>query len=548
MGGACQYRRRAGDMRRIWMRKLLLASVAMLGGTMALVSVASAQTQVFTGVTAASPPFPNIAAPGTAPYTGAAYMSSPGFGGTANPGFGAPLAPGQMTVRLIGRMYFYAGVASDSGRDEPNVAAGSVSSGNISGSGNSLNSPNGSVGGGVSTPKVQSNTKLAPYSFFEFSRLYPSFDAVAANGLKYGAFLEIRQDNAAPPGGGASSSPSGIGRARAQLYFRRETTYMGTDQLGYIRVGATDQPTSLMLTGNFENFDDGGWNGDPAIITGNAEVTWPYEDVGNLYTTSKIVYMSPQFFNMIDFGVSFEPSTANLGEDNTPGNCPYAVTSNNGVLGPMISNNALGCDATSSTSVVSETQRRRNTFDGVVRLRTAAGPVGIAATVGTIQSGKVAYNGTAAPGSVVKYQGLSILDLGLQLTYGGLAVGGHMFYGHTVGQWSNLEPAGGREAFAPLIGASYTMGSNVVGFHFFDYESAGSWTRLTPAMVGRTLSEEGLAIGDTFTVAPGAYLMLSYLYGTRHQTGVDLLSGTVGARTNNNTRAQGIWAGTMFRW
>jgi len=68
------------------------------------------------------------------------------------------------------------------------------------------------------------------------------------------------------------------------------------------------------------------------------------------------------------------------------------------------------------------------------------------------------------------------------------------------------------------------------------------------------MSEEGLAIGDTFTVAPGAYLMLSYLYGTRHQTGVDLLSGVNSSaslgmvKTNNNTRAQGIWAGTMFRW
>jgi len=191
--------------------------------------------------------------------------------------------------------------------------------------------------------------------------------------------------------------------------------------------------------------------------------------------------------------------------------------------------------------------------DGVVRLRTAAGPLGIAATVGTILSGKTGYNGTAAPGTYVKYQGLSILDLGLQVTFGGLAVGGHMIYGHTVGQWSNLEPAGGREAFAPLIGASYTMGSNIIGFHFFDYQSAGNWTRLVGPYVGRSMSEEGLAIGDTFTVAPGAYLMLSYLYGTRHQTGVDLLSGTVSSatnfvKTNNNTRAQGIWAGTMFRW
>jgi hypothetical protein len=146
------------------------------------------------------------------------------------------------------------------------------------------------------------------------------------------------------------------------------------------------------------------------------------------------------------------------------------------------------------------------------------------------------------------------------VTYGGLMFGGHIFYGRVNGQWA-LQPNGGVNALAGLIGASYTMGSNVVGFHLYRYNSAGSWTQATPVSVGMTRQETGLAIGDTFTVAPGAYLMLSYLYGTRHQTGVDLLSGAVSGPnyasasnphgnvyTNNNTRAQGIWAGTMFKW
>ena len=51
------------------------------------------------------------------------------------------------------------------------------------------------------------DTAREPRGFAEYARLYPGFDGIAANGLKYGAFLEIRQDNAAPPGGGINGSP-----------------------------------------------------------------------------------------------------------------------------------------------------------------------------------------------------------------------------------------------------------------------------------------------------------------------------------------------------
>jgi hypothetical protein len=332
---------------------------------------------------------------------------------------------------------------------------------------------------------------------------------------------------------------------------------MGTDNMGFLRFGATDQPTSLFLTGNFENFDDGGWNGDPALITGNAEVTWPYEDVGNLYTTTKIVYMSPKFFDMLDFGVSYEPSTGNMGEDSTPGNCPYGVTANAGLVGPLNSNNGLGCDSASSTSNTGELGRRRNTFDAVARIRTAVGPLGLAATIGTIQSGKVGYDGFTAP-STGLFNGLSVLDAGLVFTYGGLAVGGHILWGNDNGQWT-LQPKGGTNMFAPLAGASYTFGSNVVGFHIFSEKDAGSWTQPAAAaaggqFIGKTRSQFGLAIGDTFSLAPGAYVYVDYLYGVRHQSGVDMLSGTVSGPTtgrvytNNNTRAQAFFVGTMFKW
>src|SRR5262249_426293 len=149
--------------------------------------------------------------------------------------------------------------------------------------------------------------KLAPYLFRESARLYPGFDGIAANGLKYGAALEIRQDQASPPGGGANGSISATSRSRGALYFRREFAYLGADHYGFLRYGSTDQPTSLFLTGTFENFDNSGWNGDPFMFTTNSTPNWPFADQSALYTTSKVVYVSPKFLDLVDFGVSFEP-------------------------------------------------------------------------------------------------------------------------------------------------------------------------------------------------------------------------------------------------
>jgi hypothetical protein len=153
---------------------------------------------------------------------------------------------------------------------------------------------------------------------------------------------------------------------------------------------------------------------------------------------------------------------------------------------------------------------------------------------------------------------MSILDIGTQVTYGGLAAGGHFMYGRYNGQ-GGLQPAGGVNANAFVVGSSYTMGSNVIGFHYLNFTSAGSWTQPQAAQVngnyvGKTRRENGIAVGDTFTLAPGAYVMVTYLYGQRHQEGVDLLSGAASGSTyghvatNNNTRAQALFVGTQFRW
>jgi hypothetical protein len=434
-------------------------------------------------------------------------------------------------VRLNARLNFYAIVGSDSGRNPGRV--------------------NGTVANPAGTP---TNTKLSNYDMFETARIFPGFDGIAANGLKYGAALEIRHENAVAPGGGANGSISAATSGRGELYMRREMAYVGTDSLGFLRFGATDQPTALFLTGTFENFNDGGWNADvPKYFTANSMVTWPFEDVGALYTTTKVVYLSPSFSGF-DGGISFEPNTGNTGVG-APGNgnCPYANTAAGVVSGAVYTGGGVGCAATSSTSVSAETARRRDTIDTVLRYRATVGGAGIALTAGYITSGRVLYNGVptaAAQGTAFK--DLGVYDFGGQVTYGGLAVGGHVTGGAANGGF-NLKPAGQRDSLGWLIGTSYAIGPVIVGASYFNYQSAGLRTAANQSLIGNR-NELGVAAGGTYTFAPGMNLYLSYLYGHRHQPGVDLVTASApttarGVYTTHNTvDAQAIAIGTQFRW
>jgi hypothetical protein len=491
------------------MREFFKTTTVVLGGAIFLTGGLEFSVQAQTTASPVPTSLPNMA---TAPFT-------------AVPG--TTPEPGRITVRLNARINFYAVGASDSGRNPSPVttAAGSA--------------------------PVQPNTKLANFTFLNYARLYPGFDGVAANGLKYGGSIEIRQDNAVAPGGGINGSISGASRARGALYVRDEFVYLGGETLGFLRVGSPRGPSTLMATGTFENFADGNWNGDVFVaFTGNTQATWPFPDVGALYTTTKALYLSPQFSGF-DFAASYEPDSGNVNS----GNCSYANTaaSASGLTGVAAAGGgAAGCDAASATST-GDYARRRNTMELELRYRGAFGPVGLAVEAGGIFSGKVADDST--PAKALQYDGLRLADGGLMLTYGGLAVGGHVTAGRSNGQ-INLAPKGAKDSFAWLAGASYAIGPVLVGASYFDFQSAGNKTG-SVAQGGNPFvgsrNEVGVGAGATYTFAPGMNIFLSYLYGHRREAGVDLLtnvSSTAAARvtTHNTTNAQGIALGTQFRW
>ncbi|WP_419760083.1 hypothetical protein [Acidisoma sp.] len=197
------------------MRKLLLATVATVGASMGLMAAAQAQTA----------------------------------------------APGSVTVRLNGRVNWYAGIE-----------------------GSSLDN-NSSTG-----------VKTSTDNFLGYLRLFPGFDGVAANGLHYGAAAEIRIN------GGQSAGAE-------TLFVHQAYGYFGLPKLGQISFGQENGPVVLFETGTFEGFNDGGWWGDlPAIVPGNAEPVYPFVDNGGFsQETNKIVYLSPTIAGF-QFAVGFEPN------------------------------------------------------------------------------------------------------------------------------------------------------------------------------------------------------------------------------------------------
>ena len=501
------------------MRKLLLASVAALGASMGMADTAAAQ--------------------------GANSLPGDELSGQAFP------TPGSVTVRLNGRFRFYAGAFSQGAARTSNFATPATG---------------GQAAGLINTTTTnQGLNKLSGYGTLNYARLYPGFDGVATNGLKYGASLEIREDNNYPAGGGVYGSVTASNRSRDLLYLRRQFGYIGTDKFGTIRVGATDNPGSLYATGTFENFDAGGLNGDiGGFLPGNLQINYPFATVGNIYATNKVVYLSPQFYG-VDFGVSFEPTTAAGGEVNasgTGGTSPPGIFSSGG-QGVA----SAGSDNLSSTST-GDIARRKNTYEALVRYRGTFGPLGLAATAQYTGSGRVLDSGV--PGSAInpqrqKLEDLSLGDFGLAVTYAGLTFGGNYMVGrYNVpggGGYGGLLAKGQPSSNAFIVGASYTIGPVIVGAHALRSQSQGDQTTATgrnangvptvlaPGQIyGGQRVETGVAAGATYSLAPGLSLFASYLYAERKQNGFNFITGGANNVNNNKVSAQVFALGTSFAW
>ena len=478
------------------MRKLLLASAATVG----LVGTAMAQT----------PPAPTEML--GIPSQPSVYLG----GNNALNSDGGPLptapytpTPGTMTIHLNGRVWGYFGVQ-----------------------------------GGTSSDFA--GNKVNPYQMIGYFRLYPGMDALATNGLRYGGIVEIRQNfvgqtlglnitapaGTSNPGAGAAfSNSTSAASCASTLYVRREAVYLGSDQVGIVRIGQDDGPFSQFDNGvtTFQ-FGTGAWNGDaPDNFVGSGIVVFPFwSGIGAEYVPSKVAYYSPRWAGF-DFGVSFAPNNG----ANTASVCPVA---------------AAGCQAisTATSPAFGGENRQTNWYEVMGRYQGNFGGLGIYGILGYSGSGHVHVPGSTPGGlgvgsTTTAYNGFSVGDGGLALTYAGFTIGGNVLWGAYNGQVA-LKPQGGVNAVAWVGGVQYAVGPWTFDASYINYQSQGS-----AAMINKSQSyNDEFAAGANFAIAPGLTAYAEYLYGQTHQGGVSQITG--GSSTNDNWHGQSFILGTRVSW
>jgi hypothetical protein len=396
------------------------------------------------------------------------------------------------------------------------------------------------VGGG-SGFNVGGN-KIAPAQWVGYFRLYPGVDAMATNGLRYGAIVEIRQNfigqayglsitpatGVSNNGAGAnySTSPSGDSSA-STLFVRREAVYVGSDQIGIFRLGQDDGPFSQFDNGitTFQ-FGSGAFNGDvPDANPAIANFAFPFwSGVGAEYDPAKLAWFSPRIAGF-DLGASF---AWNNGANNAA-SCPVA---------------AAGCDNISSaiTNNFGGGARPRNWYEIMGRYQGNFAGFGVYAIAGYSGSGH-----TNVPTIYQQYKGFNVGDGGLALTFAGFTVGGNILAGNYNGEVA-LQPQGGVHSISWTAGVQYAAGPITVAAVYIAQDSQGSAGTIVDGVSQTQRHDSGVGAGLTYSIAPGLNAYAEYLYSQSHQGNVNLFTGAAGTSAYNNIHGQGIILGTRVQW
>jgi hypothetical protein len=487
------------------MRKLLLASAAMLGAASSLHS-ANAQTTPLPmmptqGVFAASP--------SASPPAGANNNNNTAV--TPAPGAVATPTPGTVVIHVNGRV-----------TTELNGAWSSLDKGSFP-----------AVTSLGQTLVPAGNFKLQPTSISSYARIYTGLDAMAANGLRYGGAIEIRENFTGQGSSNSSTGASGYSSSET-LYVRRAFGYIAGDNFGIVRIGQGDGLISLYDNGitTFQFTPSGNFGGSDlqSVFPGNASIPLASSAVqGAEYTVNKIVYMTPQFYGF-DAGIAWAPNATN-GFGNNVG------TTYNTVPGCSVAGS--GCPSLSSSSVAADSARVLNLVEMGVRYQGKFDSLGVLAYGVYGISGHPDYTG---PVGAQTYNGLNFGNFGVALTYAGFTVGGNYIGGAVNGQLAP-QPAGGAPMSGWLAGVTYKTGPLVVGLVGEGTNSQGS-----PVTTGKTQRYEyGINAGAAYTIAPGLVGFAEYIYQHRQQNGFNFATGAAGG-AYNTVQSQGLQVGTTIYW
>jgi hypothetical protein len=501
------------------MRKILLAGAAILG------TAGSAGAQTYQSQGTQALPWKSF-------YGANTNINA---NGTAQPGGVRLPDPGTVVIHLNGRVW--GGV---------DLAWSSLS-----------NIPSGANG---SNPRYKSN----PFGVSSYLRLYPGFDGVATNGLRYGASAEIRQNIMSPNvftastsqtgSTGSFSSASGYTSAET-LFTRRAFVYLGSDQLGIIRIGQDDGVVGLFDAGGV--FTTGTWNLTGGILDGDTEafttnnflLAWGWLSGNGIeYGQNRISYMSPSFFGF-DFAIDFSPSGTNaFGNGST--SSPYQ-TGTCAVESANCANVTGGNDSARPYNRVSAGVRYQGNFSGLAAkafvLYTHSAKESITSVPDEgIQAGSGATPLSLATGQL-RYDPQSFIQSGVALSYMGLSANVAFSTGRYAPNNNGLIPSGAAPTVATLFGVGYANGPWVTGTNiaFEDWQGTAQYTHISQR------HEFAFTYMVGYKLAPGINIAAEYLYIQKHQGGFDFYSNGANRTTTpvgNDIHAQGLTFATILSW
>jgi predicted porin len=320
----------------------------------------------------------------------------------------------------------------------------------------------------------------SPHDFRNELEVHVFVNGKAANGLAYGAVIELQNDGFGGGGGGS------IDTDEAYMFLSSPT-------LGTLRFGDEDNAASIMQVrvptitglGPDGDFDDNMLAASNALTSTGPSLLTGIND-GN--DATKIIYLSPQFFGF-DFGVSYAPAASGEGERAWLGRGLDTLTA--------VGNPTLQRDRTTP----------RNELAGALRYRASFQNVGISAGFGAQRS-----DGASATqaGFTASNRNITAYTAGLQLTAYGFTVGGEYTWGNytgvSVGRASLPNNPNGSKRDASshwVLGATYVMGAwSFGGFFGIATQDNGD------GFQDREQTVWGL--GTAYTLAPGLELFASY--------------------------------------
>jgi hypothetical protein len=236
--------------------------------------------------------------------------------------------------------------------------------------------------------------KLNPYALDSFMRIYFGADAMATNGLRYGAAIELRENFTGQISSNGSSNASGYS-SLSTVYVRRAFTYVAGENWGIVRFGMADGVIGIFDNGvTTGQFLINGFNGgDNQNVSGAGIPFFFLAQAGAEYDNTKLVYLSPQIAGF-DFGIQWAPNTSN-GYGIGTGNPLNASITGSGIGTGLGCSTAAtsGCPNLSAGPGIQDGSRATNQTVIGVRYQGTFGGLGVLAYAAYEHSGHYNYTG-----------------------------------------------------------------------------------------------------------------------------------------------------------